>query len=500
MRVSTSFKSLNNRNYVGTFLVFGLSLLSIGGYLVASRVIYGFGFPLDDAWIHQTYARNLAYLGEWSFIPGHPSAGSTSPAWSSLLAIGYLFHLGPYIWTFWIGWVILACLGLIGIWVFSNISVFHLGWSLAAGFLLIMEWHLVWAAASGMETGLFALLVLVVLGWLATGRPAWIGMGLMIGLSVWVRPDGLTLLGPAVFTLVMDRRPVRLRIIDTIQLATGTLALFVPYLIWNHALSGSIWPNTFYAKQAEYAMGLTVPITARIFEQAMLPNVGVGVLLLPGFVTFVYWIVRNRKWGMLSAAIWAVGYLFLYALRLPVTYQHGRYVIPMMPIYFLWGFAGVALVAMPKSASMWRRVITKAWLGSIAFVCLGFWILGARAYGRDVAFIDSEMVTAAKWVAQNTQKGDLIAAHDIGALGYFGQHNLLDLAGLVSPEVIPIIRNETRLAEWMTEQGADYLVTFPGWYPDLTAGLVPVFNTGGKYSQAFDGENMFVYRWKLRLR
>ncbi len=62
------------------------------------------GFPLDDAWIHQTYARNLALLAEWAFIPGQLSAGSTSPLWTILLApgtwIGLALTIGP---GFWVG-------------------------------------------------------------------------------------------------------------------------------------------------------------------------------------------------------------------------------------------------------------------------------------------------------------------------------------------------------------------------------------------------------------
>ena len=72
-------------------------------YLLTSRFMYAVGFPLDDSWIHQTYARNLALNGEWAFRTGIPSAGSTSPLWSALLAIGFLLNLSPYIWTFFLG-------------------------------------------------------------------------------------------------------------------------------------------------------------------------------------------------------------------------------------------------------------------------------------------------------------------------------------------------------------------------------------------------------------
>ena len=37
------------------------------------------GFPLDDGWIHQTYARSLAAGHGWAYSPGEPSAGATAP-------------------------------------------------------------------------------------------------------------------------------------------------------------------------------------------------------------------------------------------------------------------------------------------------------------------------------------------------------------------------------------------------------------------------------------
>ena len=79
--------------------------------------------------------------------------------------------------------------------------------------------------------------------------------------------------------------------------------------------------------------------------------------------------------------------------------------------------------------------------------------------------------SVARWLDAHTAPRDLIAAHDIGAIGYFARRPLLDLAGLVSPEVIPFIRDEARLHALMRQRGAAYLVTFPSWYPHLTDSL-----------------------------
>ena len=131
-------------------------------------------------------------------------------------------------------------------------------------------------------------------------------------------------------------------------------------------------------------------------------------------------------------------------------------------------------------------------------VLIIFWGKGAFTYAQDVAVIESEMVATAKWVSVNVPPGALVAAHDIGALGYFGKHELVDLAGLISPEVIPFLRDENHLATYITSRGVSYLVVFPDWYPTLTSHLRPVFTTGAPYAPAQGGTNMAVYRWSSR--
>ena len=476
-----------------------VSALSLGGYLIVSHSIYRIGFPLDDAWIHQTYARNLAKTGEWAFIPGQPSGGSTGPLWGVLLSLGYVLRLGPYVWAFLLGWFLLFGMGILGVFAHQLIAPATKQFAIWSGVLLTLEWHLVWAAGSGMETLAYTLvvtLVLILLMRKIESYAGWLGIGLIIGLSIWLRPDGITLLGPALFVILFSQSHWQKKIKTASVLILGFIILFAPYLGFNQILSGAWWPNTFFAKQAEYAADReNLPFIVRLVREFTLPLVGVGVVLLPGFLIKSYRILQQRNWRETAAAIWALGYLVLYAMRLPVIYQHGRYVIPMMPTFFILGFAGSCEWIRSDAVSTLRRILSRTWLIVIPLVLLVFWGRGAIAYAKDVAVIESEMVVTAHWVAVNTPQDALIAAHDIGAFGYFGGRKLLDLAGLISPDVIPFIRDENRLKDYLDSQGAEYLVTFPKWYPTLVSRAPLIFQTTGKFSPSLGGENMAVYQW-----
>jgi hypothetical protein len=194
--------------------------------------------------------------------------------------------------------------------------------------------------------------------------------------------------------------------------------------------------------------------------------------------------------------IWMLGFILVYAIRLPVTYQHGRYIMPSMPVGILLGFIGLQSWVKYVEPVSWKRIIGRVWVISCVLTLWGFLIIGARTYANDIALINSEMVAAAKWISENTEIDSVIAAHDIGALGFYGNRAILDLAGLVTPEVIPFIRDETAIAEFLDKRGADYLMTFPNWYPQLVKNGVLVFCTGGGFSPAQGGENMCVYRWQ----
>jgi len=477
----------------GTLFLVLAWCLAYAGYLAFAARLAGSGFPLDDAWIHQTYARSLGREGAWAFLPGQPSSGSTSPAWTALLSVGYALGLAGQAWAVALGLLLQLLLALVlvswsrsrcqertcALWVFG---------------IALLEWHLLWAALSGMEILLTAFLAGLVFMLLERRSTHTLLLGALIGAGIWIRPDALTLLLPALWVLGSRRHAGKVR--AAAWLVVGVAVFVLPYVWFNYRIEGTFWPSTYYAKQAEYAVLRELPLFQRLFAQLRQPLTGAGLLLLPGVAWSVWQSLRQRAWSRLAPAVWACAYVGAYALRLPVTYQHGRYAMPVIPVLIVLGVEGMLDLgrrAAPKPAGL---AIYRAWAISLAAVVLAFLPLGGRAYGMDVAVIQTEMVAPARWIAAYTDQGALIAAHDIGALGYFSGRSILDLAGLVSPEVIPILRDEDSLRNLLNRRHVEYLMTFPGWYPTLTSGLERVYISSGEFSPLLGGENMVVYRWR----
>jgi hypothetical protein len=219
-------------------------------------------------------------------------------------------------------------------------------------------------------------------------------------------------------------------------------------------------------------------------------------LLIPGAGIYLWYAIHNRKWAVIAGYLWIIGYIALYAWRLPVTYQHGRYILPVMPVFFLFGILGYRQFLETLQQARWRWVLGQAWKIALPTVLVAFWVIGGQSYGRDVAVIESEMVDAAQWISINTQPGSLIAAHDIGALGYFGNRDILDLAGLISPEVIPILRDERALKFILDKKTVDYLMTFPDWYQTLTEGKTILYQGKADFAPDLGQANMCVYQWR----
>jgi len=555
------------------FLLFAsIAGLGVAAYVGASALGGAAGFPLDDAWIHQTYARSFAATGQFAYVPGQPSAGSTSPLWTLLIAIGYRLNVDYRLWTHALGALSLALCA----WLASRLSLRlwpdRRGLAWAVGLLSLFEWHLVWAAASGMETALFAALALAVVERVA--RPSHhardgLMPGVLGGLLTATRPEGLLLVTLAGVVAVAGAAHDR-RARFMLAYLAGMAMPVLPAVWLNVQASGTPFPNTFYAKQQEYAVYFSslAAWLPRALEVLGAPFVGAQFLLLPGFLAEALASLRRLRdrsaWAHALPVVWMAAHLGVYLLRLPVVYQHGRYLIPIIPIVILYGVHGMARilerlrspfrsddspapeakrsevsrpsqsatkvattnrtrvrsddspapeakrsgVSRPSQSATKvattsqshdllglarRRLARPAWVGSVIAATAAFWLVGAGAYRVDVNIAENELVASARWIEANTPPGALVAAHDIGAIGYFSRRPLLDLAGLISPEVIPIIRDEAALLALLRRREADFVAAPPNFYS-------PALLDAPELEPAFSGDSPFTPKHWLVFR
>ena len=488
---------INNKQtqteYYWILFIFGVLVQLF--YIGYSFYFFRVGFPLDDSWIHQTYAKNIMQYGSWVFNHGEPSAGSTSPLWTILLTPGHLLSNNFYlIWTWFVSSLLLIASSIIFQKIADNLThKTKLPW---AGFLFLLEWHIVWASNSGMETILFIFLILTIFYLLFFQlEEKFLLVCFLIGLIVVVRPDGITLVGPFFFLLVLNQQKFQNKF--GIRHLFGILVFFAILLLYglfNYALSGQILPNTFFAKQTEYQILYTKPLLFRFFDLFLIPITGVGILLLPGFFKLLIRSLIEKNWNLISVYLWFFGYVLIYAIRLPVTYQHGRYLIPTIPVFLILSFIGTYQFL--QHPTFKNNLFQFGYKASIIAVLLIFFFIGGKVFAEDVTIIETEMVDTAIWIEKNIEKNAIIAAHDIGALGFFADKKIIDLAGLISPEVIPFIRNEQKLIDYLNQKNVDYLVTFPGWYEELDRSKDLLYQSISEYSPNAGGENMHIYIWE----
>ncbi len=440
------------------------SLASCALYLgVSLAQIHAPTFPLDDAWIHLTFARNLALHHELAFRAGQPSAGSTSPLWSLALAPAFVLPIAPEWWDYLLGGLLLFAMTLL-VYLIARRLFADAVLATACALGVAYEWHLNWAAFSGMETLLFVALLLLMYLLYVEERPAWL-VGVVSGLCVVTRPEGVILFGLLAAHQFLVARDWR----RTAAMLLAFAVPLMPYVWFNWTTSGLLFPNTFYAKQVEYAQ-LFVDTPAALHYVRLLADtlVGAQLLLVPGLIFALWLALREMRWSALVLIAWWLLLPMAYALRLPVDYQHARYEMPAIPAMLLVGMWGTWRLRERLPDASLTRVFSNAWTLSFPLLLVIFWFTGATARADDAAAIDCLEVQTAQWLAANVPADDVIAAHDIGAIGYYlADRPLIDLAGLITPDVIYFLRDEPRLLEYIMSQHTRFVVTSAAWHPNL---------------------------------
>ncbi len=476
-------------------------------------VVAGGGYPLDDSWIYQSAARTLATSGEWALLPGHTGAAVTSPLYTSLLAVGYKLGVNHLLWTHLLGALALALQAIL-IKRLANRSCPGFpasGW--IAGLLSLSTWHLVWAAASGMETALFCLLTtgLLYFAWRmpfgASGTSVFRSaavFGILAGLTILTRPEGAALAGLAWLALLLGKG----RMPPALALAHGGLALLAcavviaPSLAFNFQETGALLPPTATAKLAQFSPLTRLHLSERVVHVALPVLAGGQVLLLPGALVYLKRVVQERTWreaALFALPIgWIAALVFMYATWLPVGYQHGRYLIPALPSLILVGSIGLASALKNWTRTWLWRLIAKTWLLACLTCSAIFLLFIAPSVSRqDVAIVNEEMLAAANWVAEHVPRSERLAAHDIGALTYFANRMPIDISGLSDRDILAVISDAEAIWDLLQDHDVKYLMALPSQIPDFQRWrrmLCPAYVSEGKAALRSNGEKMAVYR------
>jgi len=500
------------RRWRDDVFVIAAALFPLALFAARERQIAGAsGFPLDDAWIHLQFARNLAEGAGFSFNPGAPVAGSTAPLWTLLLAAGAAASSPSLGMAKAFG--VAATLGAA---ILTRRAA--LAWgaradvALVAAVALLWTGPVAWGALSGMEVALAALLVAAAL--LAHAHDRLLASSACAALAVLARPEAFLLIPLFVLARTVTlRRAAAFTLVTVVAVAPAAL-----FSLWT---VGTLYPATAAAK----VEGGLVGWLGGVNEPAALTWIWRPWTFLTGWIgwlTATHWLLplalvpglvlawrrAGRALGAVALALLAhpFGMALLAPYRGP-AFQEGRYSIHLLPLVALTlavalGDRGRSNTGLGRGATAppvpqrnaWVRTVAVVWLG-IAVVSL---VPAATRYGWAVQNINAMQVHLGRWVDTNLPRTARIAANDIGAIGYFSRREVIDLMGLVTPEIIPFRRRgEPGVMRYLKEACPQYVIIFPAWFPQIassTETLEPVYRVRLERNEVAGAAEMVVYR------
>ncbi len=314
-----------------------------------------------------------------------------------------------------------------------------------AGHAWMIRWSL-----SGMEAPLAVALVLA--GFVAfTEGKQWgarpVRTGALWSLAALTRPECVFLLLLWGVLLVADTDS-RAGLRRLLYGAAAPLLIYGGWLAFARTYFGTFWPNTLSAKVAGGAGAgyLLDTLWRQIKVVGATDAVMAGALI--GALVFGARRLWPRQWVAQRVLpwLWVSAVPMLYVVRgVPVL---SRYVLPLMPI--------VAWLAWRAVERWWggdspeprdRRGAAVLGVGLAALALIQNVTVYRTAVLPQVhsfsAGLRQSLIPIGQWFAANTPPQTVIAAPDIGAIGYYSHRRVVDLAGLVTPAMVPILRRET---------------------------------------------------------
>jgi len=414
------------------------------------------GFPLDDAWIHAVYAKNFSQTLTLGFVSGVTDAGTSSPLWSILLAAGANLDVAM-IWNVHF-WSNLCWLGaFFTFFLLAKQLLQDFNWVFLVVLIISVEPMLVWSSLAGLETGLFSFLIYLALYFYGRSETMkWLA-AVLAGLSGLVRAEGWILVG--VF-LVIDVVRKRTNTRDSLLRLGLSVLIILPWIAHNYMANGTPLPQTFYAKSSSFTI-ITIMETLRTTLVVMLsPGLWVFTILLP--LAIWGWLHHKKGFGLiLPMIVTMLLYWCSIAVTIGIFANNHRYIHPFIPVFILFVLTGFYY-------SLDKMRILRYWLTTgVVLVVFMTGILSSVIYGYGVKNIEEQQVVMAVWVRDNVPDGVTVAANDVGVLGYYSEHEIYDLCGLVGEGGVVMRPNAT----WddLISRGIHWAAIYPEWFPKLSA-------------------------------
>ncbi|MCH9685181.1 MAG: hypothetical protein K0V04_27340 [Deltaproteobacteria bacterium] len=436
-----------------------LAAMAIGALLLPGTL----DFPLDDAWIHLSYAKSLRLGDGASYNPGDHELGFSSPLWMLLLSVwpiegdpvrpvqllGLLLH-GL---TAWVAAHLALCLARRRATLERPVPVLSL--TLLAGVLTAAHPGLVQSSVSGMEVSLCAALSLAVAWAMMEGR---VGTAAVTGaLAVWARPEalGFVLLLAAVLAPWRWRATERGATVRApIAAAVSAVVALVVWLSYCQAMQGQWWPNTQVVKGPGGGLGGLTYLAERVLPwQPWLVGL-TGVVLL---ALALRRDLCERRPELLALLVAATGTWVAIAITRPLEpallFYLRRYFIP---------FAAAFCVVLPFGLPLTRRWLAVGLVLPVALVC-GLQIDSAYARSQAQRGDTHQVHTAVgKYLAAQLPPDARVAVEGAGANRYFTPRSmtLIDLVGLNDHETAAWthVSNERKMCRFIERQPTHFAI------------------------------------------
>lgn len=503
---------VNRRSHVSLFFILvAFSFLAFSLFNIQENRIAGeSGVPLDDSWIHFQFARNVARGYGFSYNPGHETPGSTSPLWVYILAGTYKITGGFLSSSKVLGLLFL----LVAVWALYNISRYidpNRWCAFLVALFTLLAGRLFWGVLSGMEIGLFTMLTHVgILLYLKfePASPKSFVTTVFFGLTTLARPEGAALFAFACLLTFWQLFCSRKRNSDHIPFKRAFVAFVLHVLIFMVLVLPQVWfcfkttghplPTTFYAKTQGLHIGFVsvryiIKVVYFLFRDHPL-----FFLTLP----FGLWhIGRKGIRGDIKVSIlvlWFCGLPLLNAVINPITWHHGRYVMFLIPLFFLFSVHGCYF---GFNVVKLRGVKLKEGFLLLSFICsLALLFHWSRIYAENVDNVNQMDVRMGRWIENNLPLNATVAASDVGAIAFFSERSILDTDGLVTPEVIPYVKElgrEQGVFQYLVKKKPDFVVAFHDEFQFLSNHkdlFEPLFSLRIMKNTILGGERMVVYK------